>query len=269
MMKIDLNCDLGEGFGGWEMGNDAAMIDLATSVNIACGFHAGDSDTMRKTVELAKARGVSVGAHPGYHDLHGFGRRPFPGMKASEIENLVAYQIGALQAIAASCGARVAHVKPHGALANMAAEQRPYADAVSRAVRAAGNDLILVALAGSEQHKSAHETGVIVAREGYADRLYTDDGNLASRTTPGSLYHDPQRAVAQAIGMVFGREVITQSGAALPVNIDTICVHGDGPGAVAIAVELRAALSARGAQLKPLDAMQLSRPAPSALPLSA
>ncbi len=121
-MTIDLNCDLGESFGMWEMGNDAAMIDLATSVNIACGFHAGDSDTMRKTVELAKARGVSIGAHPGYRDLHGFGRRPFPGMRASEIENLVAYQIGAMQAIATMAGHKVTHVKAHGALSNVACE---------------------------------------------------------------------------------------------------------------------------------------------------
>src|SRR5580704_1079000 len=122
MTTIDLNCDLGEGFGAWEMGNDGEMIGLATSVNVACGFHAGDSETMRKTVDLAKSRGVSIGAHPGYRDLHGFGRRPFPGMKASEIENMVAYQIGALQAIATAAGHKVTHVKAHGALSNVACE---------------------------------------------------------------------------------------------------------------------------------------------------
>ena len=134
MTTIDLNCDLGEGFGAWEMGNDAAMIDLATSVNIACGFHAGDSDTMRTTVELAKARGVSIGAHPGYRDLHGFGRRPFPGMKASEIENMVAYQIGALQAIATMAGHKVTHVKAHGALSNVACDDEGTARAIASAI---------------------------------------------------------------------------------------------------------------------------------------
>jgi UPF0271 protein len=149
IMTIDLNCDLGEGFGAWEMGNDAAMIELATSVNIACGFHAGDSDTMRKTVELAKARGVSIGAHPGYRDLHGFGRRPFPGMKASEIENLVAYQIGALQAIATMAGHKVTHVKAHGALSNVACEDDMTARAIASAIKAVDPDLIFVVLANS------------------------------------------------------------------------------------------------------------------------
>src|SRR5258708_25024851 len=149
MTTIDLNCDLGEGFGAWEMGNDAAMIELATSVNIACGFHAGDADIMRKTVELAKARGVSIGAHPGYHDLHGFGRRPFPGMKASEIENLVAYQIGALQAIATAAGHKVTHVKAHGALSNVACEDEATAKAIASAIKAVDPNLIFVVLANS------------------------------------------------------------------------------------------------------------------------
>jgi UPF0271 protein len=135
-MIIDLNCDLGEGFGAWEMGNDAAMIELATSVNIACGFHAGDADTMRKTVGLAKARGVSIGAHPGYRDLHGFGRRPVAGLTSAEIENLVAYQIGALQAIAAMAGHKVTHVKAHGALSNVACEDQMTARAVASAIKA-------------------------------------------------------------------------------------------------------------------------------------
>src|SRR5258707_1073241 len=149
MTTIDLNCDLGEGFGAWEMGNDAAMIELATSVNIACGFHAGDADIMRRTVELAKVRGVSIGAHPGYRDLHGCGRRPFPGMKASEIENLVAYQIGALQAIATAAGHKVTHVKAHGALSNVACEDDTTAKAIASAIRAVDPNLIFVVLANS------------------------------------------------------------------------------------------------------------------------
>src|SRR5437667_2836399 len=144
MTTIDLNCDLGEGFGAWQMGNDAAMIELATSVNIACGFHAGDADIMRKTVELAKARGVSIGAHPGYRDLHGFGRRPVPGMKASEIENLVAYQIGALQAIATAAGHKVTHVKAHGAFSNGACAGDTTARAIATAIKAGGSHLSCV-----------------------------------------------------------------------------------------------------------------------------
>ena len=150
MTSIDLNCDLGEGFGAWEMGNDAAMIELATSVNIACGFHAGDADIMRKTVELAKARGVSIGAHPGYRDLHGFGRRPIPGLTSSEIENLVAYQIGALQAIATAAGHKVTHVKAHGALSNVACEDDMTAKAIATAIKAVDPNLIFVVLANSK-----------------------------------------------------------------------------------------------------------------------
>src|SRR5689334_25190433 len=147
MKTIDLNCDLGESFGPWEMGHDAEMIELATSVNVACGFHAGDADIMRKTVELAKARGVSVGAHPGYRDLHGFGRRPILGLTSSEIENLVAYQIGALQAIATMAGHRVTHVKAHGALSNAACEDDMTARAIASAIRAVDPDLVFVVLA--------------------------------------------------------------------------------------------------------------------------
>src|SRR5258705_10992396 len=160
MTTIDLNCDLGEGFGAWEMGNDAAMIELAPSVNIACGFHAGDADIMRRTVELAKARGVSIGAHPGYRDLHGFGRRPFPGMKASEIENLVAYQIGALQAIATAAGHKVTHVKAHGALSNVACEDDTTAKAIASAIKAVDPNLIFVVLANSRLVQAGEVLGI-------------------------------------------------------------------------------------------------------------
>src|SRR5579864_6882588 len=150
MKTVDLNSDLGESFGAWQMGNDAAMIELATSVNVACGLHGGDYNTMRKTVELAKARGVSIGAHPGYNDLHGFGRRPFPGMSASEIENLVAYQIGALQAIATMAGHKVTHVKAHGALSNVACEDDTTARAIAAGIKAVDPNLVFVVLANSK-----------------------------------------------------------------------------------------------------------------------
>ena len=157
---IDLNCDLGESFGPWEMGNDAAMIELATSVNVACGFHAGDADIMRRTVELAKARGVSVGAHPGYRDLHGFGRRPVPGLKSSEIENLVAYQIGALQAIATAAGHKVTHVKAHGALSNVACEDDMTAKAIANAIKSVDPNLVFVVLANSKLVRAGEEANL-------------------------------------------------------------------------------------------------------------
>src|SRR6195952_5428743 len=184
-MTIDLNCDLGESFGPWEMGNDADMIDLATSVNIACGFHAGDADIMRKTVDLAKARGVSIGAHPGYRDLHGFGRRPVPGLKASEIENLVAYQIGALQAIATAAGHKVTHVKAHGALSNVACENDMTAKAIANGIKAVDSSLIFMVLANSKLVNAGEAAHLPIVHEVFADRAYEDDGNLVSRRTPG------------------------------------------------------------------------------------
>jgi UPF0271 protein len=191
---IDLNCDLGESFGPWEMGNDAAMIELATSVNVACGFHAGDADIMRHTVELAKARGVSVGAHPGYRDLHGFGRRPIPGLKSSEIENLVAYQIGALQAIATAAGHKVTHVKAHGALSNVACEDDMTAKAIASAIRAVDPNLIFVVLANSKLVRAGEAANLPMVHEVFADRAYEDDGSLVSRKKPGAVLHDADGA---------------------------------------------------------------------------
>src|ERR1700682_4439221 len=166
MTTIDLNCDLGEGFGAWEMGNDAAMIELATSVNIACGFHAGDADTMRKTVGLAKARGVSIGAHPGYRDLHGFGRRPVAGLTAAEIENLVAYQIGALQGTATMARHKVPHVKTHGALSNVACEDDMTARAIASAIKAVDRNLVFMVLANSKLVAAGDAAGAAVAHGG-------------------------------------------------------------------------------------------------------
>src|ERR1700753_2116464 len=169
MKTVDLNSDLGESFGAWEMGNDAAMIDVATSVNVACGFHGGDYDVMRKTVDLAKARGVSVGAHPGYRDIHGFGRRPFYGMKTSEIENLVAYQIGALQAVAALSGYKVTHVKAHGALSNVACEDDMSARSIASAIKAVDPSLVFVVLANSKLMRAGEAANLPLAHEVFAD----------------------------------------------------------------------------------------------------
>src|SRR5256886_16684092 len=169
-MTIDLNCDLGESFGPWERGNGCAMIGVATSVNIACGYHAGDADIMRKTIDLARARGVSIGAHPGYRDLHGFGRRPMPGLKSSEIENLIAYQIGALQAIATAAGHKVTHVKAHGALSNVACEDDMTAKAIASAIRAVDPNLIFVVLANSKLVKAGEAAHLPLGQEGVGDR---------------------------------------------------------------------------------------------------
>src|ERR1700692_4286459 len=249
-MKIDLNCDLGEGFGAWEMANDAAMIELATSVNIACGFHAGDSDIMRKTVELAKARGVSVGAHPGYRDLHGFGRRPFPGMKASEIENLVAYQIGALQAIATAAGHKVTHVKAHGALSNVACEDPMTAKAIASAIKAVDPNLIFVVLANSTLVQAGEAANLPMVHEVFADRAYEDDGSLVSRRQPGAVLHAKQIA-DRVVRMVQDGAVVSVTGKVIKMRTDTVCIHGDTPGAVDIARDLRKALKDAGIAVAP------------------
>jgi UPF0271 protein len=250
-MTIDLNCDLGEGFGAWEMGNDAAMIELATSVNIACGFHAGDADTMRKTVGLAKARGVSIGAHPGYRDLHGFGRRPVAGLSSAEIENLVAYQIGALQAIATMAGHRVTHVKAHGALSNVACEDDMTARAIASAIKAVDRNLIFVVLANSKLVTAGEAAGLPLAHEVFADRAYEDDGSLMSRRKPGSVLHDPAAIAARVVRMVQDGAVIAASGKVMKMRTDTVCIHGDTPGAVGIAQGVRQALKEAGIEVAP------------------
>jgi 5-oxoprolinase (ATP-hydrolysing) subunit A len=251
MSSIDLNCDLGESFGPWVMGNDEAMIELATSVNIACGFHAGDADIMRKTVELAKARGVSIGAHPGYRDLHGFGRRPVPGLKSSEIENMVAYQIGALQAIATAAGHKVTHVKAHGALSNVACEDDMTAQAIASAIKAVDPNLIFVVLANSRLVTAGEKAGLPMVHEVFADRAYEDDGQLVSRRKPGAVLHDARQITERVVRMVQDGEVIAASGKHMKMRMDTVCIHGDTPGAVEIAKVLRKGLADAGITVAP------------------
>jgi UPF0271 protein len=252
-MTIDLNCDLGEGFGAWDMGNDAAMIELATSVNIACGFHAGDADTMRKTVGLAKARGVSIGAHPGYRDLHGFGRRPVAGLTAAEIENLVAYQIGALQAIATLAGHQVTHVKAHGALSNVACEDDMTARAIASAIKAVDRHLIFVVLANSKLVAAGDAAGLPMAHEIFADRAYEDDGSLVSRRKPGAVLHDPAQIAERVVRMVQDSAVTSVSGKVIKMRMDTVCIHGDTPGAVEIGRGVRQALKDSGIDVAPFN----------------
>src|SRR6201997_1444281 len=251
MKTIDLNCDLGESFGPWEMGHDAEMIELATSVNIACGYHAGDADIMRKTVELAKARGVSIGAHPGYRDLHGFGRRPVPGLKSSEIENMVAYQIGALQAIATAAGHKVTHVKAHGALSNVACEDDMTAQAIASAIKAVDPNLIFVVLANSRLVTAGEKAGLPMVHEVFADRAYEDDGQLVSRRKPGAVLHDSKTIAERVTRMVQDGAVVSVTGKVIRMRTDTVCIHGDTPGAVEIARGVRQALSDSGIAVAP------------------
>lgn len=255
-MTIDLNCDLGESFGVWPMGDDAAMIELATSVNIACGFHAGDADTMKKTVDLAKTHGVSIGAHPGYRDLHGFGRRPIAGLTSREIENLVAYQIGALQAIATMAGHRVTHVKVHGALSNVACEDDTTARAIASAIKAVDSDLVFMVLANSRLVTAGEAAGLPMVHEVFADRAYEDDGSLVSRRKPDAVLHNADEIARRVVRMLQSGEVISITGKTIKMRMDTVCIHGDTPGAVNIARALRKALKDNGIAVAPFRAMK-------------
>jgi 5-oxoprolinase (ATP-hydrolysing) subunit A len=248
-MRIDINADLGESFGAYTIGHDAGLMHAITSANVAAGFHAGDPSVLRDTIRLAKARGVAVGAHPGFPDLVGFGRREL-NATPREIEDLVLYQIAAVQGVAAAEGVTVQHVKPHGALFNMAVRNADLAAAIARAVAAIDRSLILFGLPGSEILRAGRAAGLRVAAEVFADRAYEPDGSLMSRRKPGSVIHDPAAVVARAVKMVTGRSVIASDGSVVPLEADTICVHGDTPGSDALAGSLRAGLEAAGATVK-------------------
>lgn len=253
MTTIDLNSDLGEGFGPWTMGDDAAMLDIVTSANVACGFHGGDSDIMLRTAKIAKAKGVAIGAHPGYRDLHGFGRRPVAGLTASEIETMVAYQIGALQAVATLAGHKVTHVKAHGALSNVACTDPMTARAIATAVKAVDRDLVWVVLPRSEIERAGEAANLPLAREVFADRAYEDDASLMARGKPGAVLHDATKIAERVLRMVGDQAVVSASGKVIKMPIDTICVHGDTPGAVGIARQVRARLEASGFTLAPFN----------------
>ncbi len=247
-MRIDLNADLGEGFGPWRMGDDAAMLDVVTSANVACGFHAGDPDIMAKTFARAREMGVAVGAHVGFPDLAGFGRRPM-ALTPAEIERAVAYQIGAAQALAALSGHRVTYVKAHGALANIAERDAAVADALARATRVVDPSLTLLAIALSEQVRAGERMGLKVAHEIFADRAYVDDGRLQARAEPGAVITDAGAAIARVREMLAEGALVTVSGERLKTPIDSVCVHGDTPQAVDMARALRAGLESEGHKL--------------------
>lgn len=244
-MKINLNADLGESFGAWTMGDDAALLEVVGAANIACGFHAGDPLVMRNTVRLALARGVDLGAHPSYPDLQGFGRRAMV-MAPAELEAALLYQLGALAGMAAAEGGRLVHVKPHGALNNQACEDAALADTVARALRAFDRDLILLAPACSELARAGARADLAVAHEVFADRAYTETGSLVPRREPGAVLTDSAACVAQVLAMLEAGGIVTRGGAVLPAPIHSVCVHGDNAHAVATARALHSALEAAG-----------------------
>jgi len=248
-MQIDLNGDVGESFGAYQIGHDAALIPILTSANIACGFHAGDPGVMRATVALAREHGTAVGAHPGFPDLVGFGRRE---MKATprEVEDLVAYQIGALAAIAAAQGVRLSHVKPHGALYNMSARDADLADAIARAIASVDPSLRLFGLPGSKSLEAAQRHNVQVVSEAFADRAYRPDGSLVPRSERGSVIDDEAIVVKRAVAIARERMVIAADGTRVPLDVQTICVHGDTPGAALLASRIRTALSDAGIHVR-------------------
>jgi len=249
---IDLNCDCGESFGAWVMGDDARVLPYVTSANIACGAHAGDPVVMRRTVRLARDLGVSAGAHPGFPDLQGFGRRALP-LTPDEVYAAVLAQIGALHAIARAEGATLTHVKPHGALYNQAAAMPPIAEAVAAAVADFDRRLILVGLAGSALIDAGVKASLWVAREAFVDRAYEADGSLRPRQLPGALIEDIQRGVQQAIAIALNGEVTSYEGSPLSLCADTLCIHGDAPGAAARAAQLRRGLEEAGVDIVPLS----------------
>jgi len=252
-MPVDLNCDCGEGFGPYVMGDDAAMLDIVTSANVACGFHAGDPAIMERTFRLAREKNVAIGAHPGFSDLAHFGRRPLPCTHA-EAEQLIAYQIGAAMGIAALAGHRITHVKPHGALSNLACANADLAQAIARAVKAVDPHLMFLAIAGTELEHAGLSIGLPVAREIYADRAYAEDGTLLSRSLPGAVLHEPEEIAMRIAAMVKESAIISVSGRRIKVGIDSICVHGDTPGAVAAAQAVRRRLGEAGVTLAPFHA---------------
>jgi 5-oxoprolinase (ATP-hydrolysing) subunit A len=250
-VRIDINCDMGESFGPWTMGADAEVMPGITSANIACGAHAGDPRVMRRTVVAAKQHGVSVGAHPGFADLQGFGRREMQADPA-EVEDSLIAQIGALAAIARAEQAAVRHVKAHGALYNMAARDRRLADAIARAIKAFDASLIMFALPGSPMIEAGAAAGLRVAAEGFADRAYEPDGSLTPRSRPGAVIHDPALVVDRAVRMVRDGVVLTPDGREIPMKVETICVHGDTPGAPELTRRIRAGLEAAGILVRAL-----------------
>jgi len=248
MLRVDVNSDLGESFGAYKMGMDDKVLPLVTSANIACGFHAGDPTVMKKTVRLAMASGAALGAHPGMPDLVGFGRRKLD-ISLEDAYNIVVYQVGALAAFAKAAGGKLQHVKPHGALYNMAGKDAKLAEAIAQAIYDVDKSLILFALAGSESITAAEKIGLKTASEVFADRSYQEDGSLTPRSKPGAMITDEDASIKQVLSMVMDHKVTTLSGKVIPVKADTLCIHGDGEKALLFAEKIRKALTENGVEI--------------------
>lgn len=247
-MLLNLNADLGESFGPWPMGDDSRLLDVVNSANVACGFHAGDPLVMSKTIAASRQAGVSIGAHPGFPDLQGFGRRAM-SLPADELRALVQYQLGALAGMSHSMGLPMTHVKPHGALNNMACEDRAMADVIALAVRDFDPDLIFLSPVMSQLAAAGTEAGLVVALEIFADRAYTSAGTLVSRSLPGAVLQTADACIAHVQAMIEGGGIVTEHGAVLPTEFHSICVHGDNAHAVDTARQIRKALLDQGHEL--------------------
>jgi UPF0271 protein len=250
-MKIDLNCDMGESFGAWRMGCDAELMNYVSSINIACGFHAGDASVIRKTVEAAIGKNVAIGAHPSFPDLQGFGRREMK-MSAREIFDVVLYQVSAVKGICEALGARLHHVKPHGALYNQAAKDAETARAIAEAVKAIDAELIFYGLSGSFLISEAEKINLQTASEVFADRTYQRDGSLTPRERPDALIHDAEKAFAQVLQMIRAQTVTATSGETVAIKAETVCIHGDGANALEFARTIKAKLAENNVKIEPI-----------------
>ena len=258
MDRIDLNSDLGESFGAYKMGRDEQIIPLISSANVACGFHAGDPAVMAKTAALCKDSGVAIGAHPGFPDLQGFGRRNM-NVSAEDVKHLVLYQVGALDAFCRASGLKLQHVKPHGALYNMAAKDPALARAICEGIQEYDPSLILLGLSGSEMLRQAQAVGLPWAAEVFADRAYEDDGTLVARTKPGAMIRDEEEAVSRVIGMIQKHTVTSVNGKEIEICPDSVCVHGDSETALLFVKKIRAALEREGIAIQPLKEIVAAR----------
>jgi len=245
MISIDLNCDMGESFGAWTLGNDRALMDYCTSINIACGFHAGDPTVIRKTIEIGLEKRVAIGAHPSFPDLQGFGRRAMQ-LSVQEVFDTVLYQVAAVYGMAAAGGGRLHHAKPHGALYNEAAKKPELAAAIARAVKAVDERLVFYGLSGSFLISEAEKIGLKTASEVFADRTYNSDGSLIARSEPNALIHNTNKAVNQVLQMIQTQTVTATNGETVPLKAETVCIHGDGGNALEFAAAVREKLTEKG-----------------------